>query len=132
LGEENKPASAAGGPIEQTGGDERRRLPRRQVFRPIRVRPSFPGDRDFDEVLGTVNAHREGLFFVTELSAYRKGLRLFVTMPYSPHASPGENEFIGEVVRVESLPDGKFGVAVHLVQSFGIKDYSEPSSASRK
>ena len=99
---------------------DRRKLPRRNVFRPIRVRPSFPGQHDFDEVLGTVNAHREGLYFITELSTYKKGLRLFVTIPYSPHAI-GENEFIGEVVRVETLPDGKFGVAVHLVQSFGLK-----------
>jgi hypothetical protein len=113
LSAEEKPGS-------QAGGAERRRLPRRKTFRPIRVRPSFPGQHDFDEVLGTVNAHREGLFFITELNTYKKGLRLFVTVPYSPHA-PGENDYIGEVVRVETLPDGKFGVAVHLIQTFGMK-----------
>lgn len=96
-------------------------MPRRKTFRPIRVRPSFPGDRDFDEVLGTVNAHREGIFFVTEQNVYKKGLRVFVSLPYSPHSPPGENEYIGEVVRVENLSDGKFGVAVHLVQTFGLK-----------
>jgi hypothetical protein len=106
-------------------------LPRRPVFRPIRVRPSFPGDQDFDEVMGTVNAHREGLYFITELNVYKKGLRLFVSMPYSPH-TPGENEFIGEVVRVENLPDGKFGVAVHLIQPFGLKSYSDTGGPSRK
>jgi len=115
---EDNPSSPA--PEEAVKASERRRLARRPVFRPIRVRPSLPGGRDFDEVLGTVNAHREGIYFVTELNVYKKGLRLFVSMPYSPHA-PGENEYIGEVVRVESLPDGKFGVAVHLVQSFGFK-----------
>jgi hypothetical protein len=104
----------------QQGGAERRRLPRRNVFRPIRVRPSFPGGGDFDEVLGTVNAHREGVFFITELDSYKKGLRVFITVPYSPHA-PGENDYIGEVVRVETMPDGKFGVAVHLIQTFGLK-----------
>lgn len=123
----NPPAVAAG----EEKGSERRRLARRPVFRPIRVRPSFPGERDFDEVLGTVNAHREGIFFVTELNVYKKGLRLNVAMPYSPH-TPGENEYIGEVVRVESLPDGKFGVAVHLIQTFGMKSYPDTGSPSRK
>jgi hypothetical protein len=112
--------SAEGKPGAPESGAERRRLPRKKTFRPIRVRPSFPGQHDFDEVLGTVNAHREGLFFITELNTYKKGLRLFVTVPYSPHA-PGENDYIGEVVRVENLPDGKFGVAVHLIQTFGMK-----------
>ena len=107
-------------PVAEKPSD-RRRLPRRKSFRPIHVRPSFPGQHDFDEVLGTVNAHREGLYFITELNSYKKGLRLFVTIPYSPHAAPGENEYIGEVVRVETLPGGKFGVAVHLLQTFGLK-----------
>ena len=127
---ENNPDSP--GPSgEEVKASERRRLARRPVFRPIRVRPSFPGDKDFDEVLGTVNAHREGIFFVTELNVYKKGLRLSVAMPYSPH-TPGENEYIGEVVRVETLPDGKFGVAVHLIQSFGLKSYSDTGGPSRK
>lgn len=127
---EDNPNSPAP-PGDDAKASERRRLARRPVFRPIRVRPSFPGDRDFDEVMGTVNAHREGVYFVTELNAYKKGLRLFVSMPYSPH-TPGENEYIGEVVRVETLPDGKFGVAVHLIQSFGLKSYSDTGSPSRK
>jgi len=129
LSSEDRPKAPAA-PGEEVKPSERRRLARRPVFRPIRVRPSFPGDKDFDEVLGTVNAHREGLYFVTELNVYKKGLRLNVAMPYSPH-TPGENEYIGEVVRVESLPDGKFGVAVHLVQPFGLKSYSD-TGASRK
>lgn len=130
MSSEDKP-NAPATPGEEAKASERRRLARRPVFRPIRVRPSFPGERDFDEVLGTVNAHREGIFFVTELSVYKKGLRLFVAMPYSPH-TPGENEYIGEVVRVESLPDGKFGVAVHLIQSFGLTTYSNTAGSSRK
>lgn len=129
MSSEDRPKAPAA-PGEEVKPSERRRLARRPVFRPIRVRPSFPGDKDFDEVLGTVNAHREGLYFVTELNVYKKGLRLNVAMPYSPH-TPGENEYIGEVVRVESLPDGKFGVAVHLVQPFGLKSYSD-TGASRK
>ncbi len=126
-GNPNSPAPAG----DDAKASERRRLARRPVFRPIRVRPSFPGGQDFDEVMGTVNAHREGVYFVTELSVYKKGLRLFVSMPYSPH-TPGENEYIGEVVRVETLPDDKFGVAVHLIQSFGMKSYSDTGGPSRK
>ncbi len=113
----NAPADAgdAGKP------SNRRKLTRRKTFRPIRVRPSHPGDGNFDEVTGTIDAHREGLYFATELSSYRKGMRLFVSMPYSPLAEGSDGEYIGEVVRVEKRPDGKYGVAVHLVHSMNLK-----------
>lgn len=102
---------------------ERRKLARRKTFRPIRVRPAHPGDGDFDEVTGTIDAHREGLYFATERKTYYKGMRLFVSMPYSPLAQGSDGEYIGEVVRVENLPDGKCGVAVHLVQSMNLKKW---------
>lgn len=108
-------------PLSSDQPTERRRLRRRKAFRPIRVRPAVPGDGDFDEVTGTVDAHREGLYFATERKSYKKGMRLFVTMPYSPHSQGTEGEYIGEVVRVDPLPDGKSGVAVHLIQSMNLK-----------
>ena len=41
-------------------------------------------------------------------------MRVFVTFPYSSPHDPMNCEYVAEVVRVEELPKGKFGVAVHL------------------
>ena len=118
---DNSDSNAPPGADDAGKPSDRRKLTRRKTFRPIRVRPSHPGDGDFDEVTGTIDAHREGLYFATELSIYRKGMRLFVSMPYSPLSQGSEGEHIGEVVRVEKRADGKYGVAVHLVHSMNLK-----------
>jgi hypothetical protein len=41
-------------------------------------------------------------------------MRLFVTFPYTSAHDPMNCEYVAEVVRVEELPKGKFGVAVQL------------------
>ena len=110
-----KPAETSGNPAE------RRKLPRRKTFRPIRVRPTVPGDGDWDEGSGTIDAHREGFYFATDRSTYKKGMHVFATMPYSPHTVGMEGEYLGEVVRVEKREDGKYGVAIHLLHSMNLK-----------
>lgn len=41
-------------------------------------------------------------------------MRVFVTFPFSSPHDPMNCEYVAEVVRVEELPKGKFGVAVQL------------------
>jgi len=41
-------------------------------------------------------------------------MRLIVSFPYNSAHDPMNCEYVAEVVRVEELPKGKFGVAVHL------------------
>ena len=120
MAEEDK-ESNAGTEEAQAKSSERRKLARRKQFRQIRVRPSHPGDGDFDEVRGTIDAHREGFYFATESRVYKKGMRLFVSITYSPHAQGSDGEYLAEVVRVEKRGDGKTGVAVHLLHSMNLK-----------
>ena len=91
------------------------RLSRRaKIARPVRVRPSDPRDEHFDDLPVSVNASKEGIFFTTRLKSYYRGMRVFVTFPFSSAHDPMNCEYVAEVVRVEEMPNGKFGVAVHL------------------
>lgn len=97
-----------------TSGSDRRDKRRVKMSQPIRVRFSRPGWVGFDEVLATLNVSRNGLYFVTELDKYAKGMQLQVTYPYSEMPGALNLENTGEVVRVDRLPNGRTGVAVHL------------------
>jgi hypothetical protein len=44
-------------------------------------------------------------------------MRVFVTFPFSSPHDPMNCEYVAEVVRVEEMPNGKFGVAVQLKMS---------------
>jgi hypothetical protein len=44
-------------------------------------------------------------------------MRVFVTFPFTSRHDPMNCEYVGEIVRVEALPNGKFGVAVNLLMT---------------
>ena len=88
-----------------------------KIVRPVRVRPSEPRDEHFEDLPVSVNASKEGIYFTSRLNSYYKGMRVFVTFPYSSPHDPMNCEYVAEVVRVEELPKGRFGVAVHLKMS---------------
>jgi hypothetical protein len=96
---------------------EKRRGRRAKMARPVRVRPSEPRDDHFEDLPVSVNASKEGIYFVTRLKSYYKGMRVFVTFPFSSPHDPMNCEYVAQVVRVEELPNGKYGVAVHLQMS---------------
>jgi hypothetical protein len=77
-------------------------------------------DEEFDEVLPTVNSCRSGCYFATDDPRYKKHMRLFVTFPYSAVPGAINRDYIGEVVRVDDLPDGRTGVAVNLLTTIGL------------
>jgi len=85
------------------------------------VRPSVPGSNAVDEKLMTLNVSRNGLYFGTASRSYYKGMRLFVTYPYS--AAPGaiNRDYIAEVVRVDRLPNGHYGVAIQLLTTLHLE-----------
>ena len=93
-------------------GRERRKNPRAKIEQPVRIR----GDR-FDsppELHRTRDISRTGFFFATGSNQYYVGMHLHVILGYQP-GDPVTRESLAEVVRIEKLPVGLFGVAVHIV-----------------
>jgi hypothetical protein len=84
------------------------------IARPVRVRPSEPRDIHFEDLPVSVNASKEGIYFTSRRDSYYLGMRVFVTFPFSSAHDPMNCEYIAQVVRVEKLPNGKSGVAIHL------------------
>jgi len=79
-------------------------------------------------VLATVNSCRGGFYFATDSARYKKHLRLFVTFPYSDAVGAINRDYIGEVVRVDDLPDGGKGIAVNLLTTIGLAMQNHPST----
>jgi hypothetical protein len=110
----------------ETKYSEQRRSRRAKIARPVRVRPSDPRDDHFEDLPISVNASKEGIFFTTRRANYYKGMRVFVTFPFSSAHDPMNCEYVAEVVRVENLPNNKFGVAVHLLTTMNMKAGGKP------
>jgi hypothetical protein len=86
------------------------------MSRMVRVRPSDPDNEHFEEILVTTNESKHGLYFHTNRSDYYKNMRLFVTFPFTAN-DPMRCEYLAEVVRVESLPNNRFGIAVRFIMT---------------
>ena len=100
---------------------EQRRSRRAKIARPVRVRPSSPQDEHFEDIPTSVNASKEGIYFTTRKTNYYKGMRVFVTFPFSSAHDPMICEYVAHVVRVEDLSNGKFGIAVELLSTMNVK-----------
>ncbi len=103
--------------MEVQAQQRRRRV---KISRQVRTRPSDPHDKHFDEVRVTVSASPSGLYFNTRRNSYYKGMRLFVTFPYFSASDTMNCDYLGEVLRVDELPDGRYGIAVRLVSSMNL------------
>jgi len=110
---------------------EKRQSRRVKIAKPVRVRPSDPRDEHFEDLPVSVNASKEGIFFVTRRSNYYKGMRVFVTFPFASSHDPMNCEYVAEVVRVEEQPNGKFGVAVKLLMTMNYSASAKTNSVSR-
>jgi hypothetical protein len=114
------------GPAVEIPYSELRRARRAKLARPMRVRPSEPRDDHFEDLPTSVNASKHGIYFVTRRSNYYKGLRVFVTFPYTSAHDPMTSEYLAEVVRVDTLPNSKFGIAVDLKMTVNMSSNSKP------
>ena len=99
----------------RTAAEERRRKPRFRIPQMIRVRPSGPTPENFDEVLPTINASKNSVYFVPQNGIFEPDMRVFITYPYASGPGAINQEFIGRVVRVDDLPGNKKGIAVELL-----------------
>jgi PilZ domain len=114
------PAGAGGAPASPPSEQDfpqKRRSRRVKMQRPVRVRPSEPRDDHFEDLISSINASKEGIYFHSRRQGYYKGMRVFVTFPYTSGHDPMNCEYVAEVVRVEDLPNRRFGVAVELKMS---------------
>jgi hypothetical protein len=110
---------------------ELRRSRRAKIARTLRVRPSEPRDEHFEDLPTSINASKEGIFFTTRRATYYPGMRVFVTFPYSSPHDPMNSEYVAQVVRVEKLPNGKFGVAVNLLMTVNYSASTPGTSRTR-
>jgi hypothetical protein len=105
---------------------ELRRGRRAKLARPMRVRPSEPRDDHFQDLPNSVNASKHGIYFVSKRSTYYKGMRVFVTFPYTSAHDPMNSEYLAEVVRIDTLPNNRFGIAVDLKMSVNMSSNTGP------
>jgi hypothetical protein len=110
---------------------EQRRSRRAKIVKTLRVRPSEPRDEHFEDLPVSINASKEGVYFHTRRNNYYKGMRVFVTFPFSSAHDPMNCEYVGEVVRVETLANGRFGIALHLKMTMNYNSSAPPGSVTR-
>ena len=110
---------------------DKRRSRRAKIAKPLRVRPSEPRDEHFEDLPVSVNASKEGIYFQSRRENYYKGMRVFVTFPFSSHHDPMNCEYVAEVVRVEKLPNNRTGVALHLLMTVNYSSGAPPGSVTR-
>lgn len=88
------------------------RPPRAKLSQPVRVRPF---ESRYPEETGvTENVSRKGLYFETPLGHYFAGMEVYVTRNFNPR-DPMSHDEAGEVVRVERVKNGKWGVAIRIL-----------------
>lgn len=90
---------------------DRRRDARTRAARPVYVQPADPHSERFEEVRTMQDFSRGGFYFTTERESYRPGKQLYVI----PAFGCFNLEYLGEVVRVDQLPNGEYGIAVRLL-----------------
>lgn len=94
---------------------ERRSQKRARIKLAARLGPADLVPGQCCEIIATVNASRQSLYFITDSETYHLGMRLRVTFPYDPaHDDLTASPDYGEVMRTERLPDNRVGVAVQL------------------
>jgi len=111
---------------------DKRKNRRVAIRKQLRVRPSDPRDEHFEDMPNSVNASRNGIYFVSQRETYYKGMRMFITYPYNGPTDPMNCEYLAEVVRVEKAPGGKTGVALHLLMTMNMGGSSANQNAPKK
>lgn len=106
-------------PVPRRGKSERRGSRRCKFTQLMRIRPSDPERRHFDDMRGSISVSRTGVYFQTSETGYDVGMRLFLIMPYSNDPGATNREYLAEVVRKDPLPNGLTGIGVKLLLETG-------------
>ena len=92
---------------------ERRQARRENASESVLICPCDP--EYAEEVCTTLNMSRSGLYFATTTEHYFPGMNVIVTLNFH---NPMQQEYIGDVVRLERLEDCKWGVAVRILMPY--------------
>ena len=101
--------------------NERRQTQREDLSEPVLICPCDPECPE--EVCTTLSVSRNGLYFTTTTGHYFPGMDVIVTPNFRPDDSM-QREYIGDVVRLERLEDGKWGVAIRILMPHNLGGYS--------
>ncbi len=114
-------------------GTERRGSRRCKITQLMRIRPSDPEREQFEDIRGTMSVSRSGVYFQSSELGYEVGMRLFVSMPYSKEPTAITREYLAEVVRRDSLPNGLYGIGFKILMEIGFQgDYGTGHPLRRK
>jgi hypothetical protein len=91
---------------------ERRHSPRAELQQVVRIRPFDP--QLPPEYCTTLNLSPDGLYFTTTAAHYMVGTNIYVTGDFQP-GSPIHKAVAGVIVRVDQLPNERFGIAIQIV-----------------
>lgn len=116
-----KANSTPGGNPARTSHTERRSNRRCKINQLMHIRPSDPERDPFDDIRGSMSVSRGGVYFQSSEPSYEVGMRLFVTMPYTREPAALTREYLAEVVRRESLPNGLFGIGFKILMEIGMQ-----------
>jgi hypothetical protein len=100
---------------------EKRRSRRIRIGQPLKIRASDPKDQHVTETNITRNVSREGIYFVSHISSYQEGMRLFLSVPHHDPHQPQDREYLAQVVRLEKLEHGQWGVALQILSDITTK-----------
>ena len=128
----NIPSGSAPNPA-RSKQTERRAARRCKITQLMRIRPSDPERKPFDDIRSTLSLSRTGVYFQSSETEYEVGMRLFVTMPYTKEPTAMSHEYLAEVVRRDHLPNGLFGVGFKILMQMGLQsNFRDNSWMSRK
>jgi hypothetical protein len=96
----------------QTAAKECRQAPREHLSEPVRIRPCDP--QYPEEVCTSLNVSRTGAYLVTSTEHYSVGMNLILTLNFGPD-DPKQREQIADVVRVDKIQKGLWGIAIRIL-----------------
>jgi len=108
--------------MQARGVQERRRSRRLKIGQPLKVVPTDPSGGIREDTGTTRNVSREGFYFLTKKTGYQEGMRLFVTLPFHKPDDLRNREHLGQVIRVDAMENGEWGVAVQFLAGWTTGD----------
>jgi hypothetical protein len=85
----------------------------------FRSQNAEPGD--LERLCVTKDFSHDGLYFLADERALRENMLLLLRFPYNLRPSVKSREYLVEVMRINSLPQGRCGVGARLVLGIPVK-----------